>query len=69
MNSLPPKAARRDLLRSRGWVRIGRGGSETWQHSRYSSNRFFTLAAAYRVEADRELAPVDESQFDPEAVA
>jgi hypothetical protein len=65
VKSLPPKAARRALLRSRGWVRIGSRGSETWQHSRFSSSCFFTLAAAYRVEtglwAD-ERPPLDESQ-------
>jgi hypothetical protein len=47
---LPPKAERRALLRERGWIRIGRSGSETWTHPRCSRSRFFTLAAAYRTE-------------------
>lgn len=53
---LPPKAERRELLRQRGWVRVGRTGSETWQHPRFPRSHFFTLAAAYRRETGEDEA-------------
>jgi hypothetical protein len=45
------KAKRRALLRKHGWVRIGRSGSETWQHLRLGRRRF-NRAAAYLAELE-----------------
>jgi hypothetical protein len=48
---LPPKADRRALLRARGWTQLSYRGSECWIHP-YRPHAHYTLAAAYRAEAE-----------------